>query len=116
MEKQEENLQERVSHRTSNVFSLAVAVGLITFFITSEWAGGLSGTQGFFVGLSAIVVLFVISELFSRYRGRLSKRSISPQYTTEGLSVSHVESEGRVIINIYVNKKPVLSQEVDNVR
>lgn len=115
MEHRKEELRERAAGRTSNVFSLAVAVGLITFFITGEWAGGLTGMQGFFVGLSVIVFLFIISQAFSKYKARSPKQSLHSPIGSENVSVSHSESEGRIIINVYVNKDLVGSHEVDNV-
>ena len=47
MGKSEQPLKERSEARHSNVFALAMAMGLIVFFVTVESPGGLSGVQGF---------------------------------------------------------------------
>jgi cation transport ATPase len=115
MEQKKES-RERAAAGTSNVFSLAVAVGLITFFIAGEWTGGLTGIQGFFVGSSIIVFLFIIAVTFSNFKSRSSEQNINLLSRSESSPVSRSDSEGRIIIiNVYVDKNLVGSHEVDNV-
>ena len=63
-----ENLERTEERSHSNGFALSVAVGLIVFFVTRESAGGLTGTQGFFIGVSAVILLYAVTVVFGGHK------------------------------------------------
>lgn len=115
MEHNKDNLAEHSAARTSNTLSLAVAIGLITFFVAEAWAGGLTGIQGFFIGLSAIVFIYILSQAFGKDKGSAPEQSIQALSDSGVVPVSHSEGEGGIVITVYVNKNLVGSRKVDNV-
>jgi hypothetical protein len=52
----------------SQILALAVTVGLFTFFATDSASGGLTGPQGFLIGMSSVIGLFFLTTLFSESR------------------------------------------------
>ncbi len=67
MEKSDQTLKEHSEARHSNVFALAMTVGLIVLFVTVESPGGLSGIQGFFIGFSSVMLLFLLAAILEGY-------------------------------------------------
>jgi hypothetical protein len=60
--------KEGSEHSASNVFALAVTIGLIVFFITSSMAGGLTGLQGFFIGVFVVILFFIVLGMPETYQ------------------------------------------------
>ena len=111
-----EKPREDSKHSSSNVFSLAVTVGLIVFFITSAMAGGLTGVQGFFIGLFVVILLFVVLGMLEGHQTRASEQR-KGQFSIPGnVSITQSESEKEVSIHIYISRKSVLDQEVHSDR
>ncbi len=67
----------RSERNSSNVFPLAVAVGLMAFFITGEVAGGVTAVQGFFVGMLAVLFLYVLAGMLDSHRAGVAERTLS---------------------------------------
>ena len=67
----EQRIEEHSEPRRSNILSLAMAIGLIILFLTSEIPGGLTGIQGFFVGFFSVILLFVVAAILEEYKRQL---------------------------------------------
>jgi hypothetical protein len=108
-----ENTAERGS---SNIFSLAVTVGFITFLITGDLPGGLTGTQGFFAGFFAVMFLYVALTVLQSRRSEHYELSKIRLNAPANISITQTENEKGVTIQIYVSKASVLSQGMGNDR
>jgi hypothetical protein len=114
MAKPIEEIKKDSQQRTPGILPFAVVVGLLVFFVTSAEAGGLSGVQGFFVGLFAVIFLFVmvgVVGVFLESRRHTLEASQTSLHGLGKMSVTQQESEEGLTIQIYVPKQAALKRE-----
>lgn len=89
----------------SNILAFAVTVGLLIFFVTGELDGGLTGFQGFFVGATSVILLFVLLGLVES----LQKKSVAVRKESVRLPghllVTQSESKGGISIEIHLGRE-----------
>ncbi len=116
MERSLEVTEKTAERGSSNIFSLAVTVGFITFLITGDLPGGLTGVQGFFAGFFAIMFLYVVLAVLQSRRSEHYELSKTHLNAPANISITQTESENGVTIQIYVSKGAVMSRAMDNDR
>jgi hypothetical protein len=70
MERTLEITEKQVERGSSNILSLAVVVGFITFLVTGDLPGGLTSVQGYFVGFFAVIFLYVSLAVMEKRRSQ----------------------------------------------
>jgi hypothetical protein len=70
MERLSETTVKSAKHGPSNVFSLAMVVGLMSFFVAGDLPGGLTSVQGFLVGFFAVMFLYVVLAVLQSRRSQ----------------------------------------------
>lgn len=115
MERPTEKVKKDSQQITPTIFPLAIVVGLIVFFITSEEPGGLTGVQGFFMGFSAVILLFVVVGILGMFlESRRQKLEVSQiSFRMPGnMFVTQQENEEGLTIHIHVPKQASVKREV----
>lgn len=88
------------SSESSSVLTLAVAVGMIVFFATDAVEGGLSGVQGFLMGVFGVLLFFLFAVILDRYRAR--KPTSETFETDRDVTVSRSDTGDDITIQIHV--------------
>lgn len=96
---------------STNVFSLAVTVGFVVALITSDLAGGLTAIQGFLAGFFAVMAFYVLACLLENRVTRASGQQKIYLSIPANASITQVESESGITIQIQVHQTPALKQE-----
>jgi len=102
--------EKPVEGGSSNILSLAVAVGFITFLLTGDLPGGLTSVQGYFVGFFVVIFLYVSLAVLESSRSQPRTSRILHLNAPSDISITQTENEKGVTIQIYVSKASVLSQ------
>jgi hypothetical protein len=104
MEKRDQEIEVPSESRRSGVLSLAMAVGLIALFLTSEIPGGLTGIQGFFVGFLCVIILFVLAAILDEYKKKSPEQQKTSLSSLGDVSITQKDGQDVITIQIYVNK------------
>jgi hypothetical protein len=106
MGEQKENIEKKSGNNSSNIVPFAMSVGLITSFITRDMSGGLTGVQGFFVGVFAVFFLLVLAEIIDKYQFRKSEQNQIQLNIPEDMFITRAENEEGTTIKLFLSKKP----------
>lgn len=110
MERTLEITERPAARESSNILSLAVVVGFITFLVTGDLPGGLTSVQGYFVGFFAVIFLYVSLAVLESRRSQPPASRTFHLNAPSDISITQTENEKGVTIQIYVSKASVLSQ------
>jgi hypothetical protein len=108
MERLSKTTEKSAEHGPSNVFSLAMVVGLMSFFVAGDLPGGLTSVQGFLVGFCAVMFLYAALVVLESRGSRLPE-PYKTHLNTPAVSIEKTENENGVTIQIYVSMRPALS-------
>ena len=115
----EKLIEKKDSPRNSaSLFPFAVVVGLMVFFVTSEEPGGLTGVQGFFLGLFAVIFLFVMlgmAEVILKHQRQTLAVAKTYLSVPGNMSITQQESEEGLTIQIHVPKQASLQRATGSV-
>jgi hypothetical protein len=98
-------LGQKESNNFPNVIPIAFAVGLITSFITYDSPGGLTGEQGFLVGILAVILFVVLIALMENYKIKKSEKSQIYLNIPENILVTRAEAEDGATIKLFLTRK-----------
>jgi len=108
--------REHSRQQRSSVPALAMTVGLLVFFLTSDAPGGLTGVQGFFVGFSSVIILFLLVALLEEYKIRLPEQQKAPKSSFGDITIKQKEGMDVITIEIFVSKRSGVGRELSNTR
>lgn len=77
-----------------NILTFAVTIGLLAFLLSGELEGGLSGVQGFFLGVSVIILLFLGLGVLESSRKKVSPARREEVEIPSRLLVTQSDGEG----------------------
>jgi hypothetical protein len=115
MERTLEITEKPATRESSNILSLAVAMGFITFLLTGDLPGGLTSVQGYLVGFFAVIFPYVSLALIESRRSQSRTSRTLRLNAPSDISITQTENEKGVAIQIYVSKASIrsYSQGVD---
>ena len=99
--------------KTNNVFALAMTVGFFSFLLAGNSAGGLSSTQGFFLGFVVVMLCYAILVVLASRQQEQKQFSSFRLRIPKGASITQTENENGVTIQVLANSAAVMSAGKD---
>ena len=114
MEKSLESKDDRSKRDSPDIFTLAMTVGFFVFLVTGDLDGGLTAVQGFFVGFFSVYLLIFLAIVIDGRQARSREQYKTSLSLPGNVTITPIESESGITIQIYVSRHPVSSREAGN--
>ena len=82
------------------VLPFAVAVGLMLFFLADAVGGGLTGVQGFLMGVLGVIALFLLAGALAKHRER--KKTGIHSSVRKDVTVERSENGDEITVRIHL--------------